>query len=268
MCMTALCCAGSGFCNICCAGCNKLGVATKNYAKVTYVFNAIISMAFAVIIMYILRPLATKYKWTKCEYKEAASEDCFGEVSVLRMSFSLTLYHILILLILIPRARCCGAIHDGFWPVKSLVLLGIYIGSWFINKKVFIVWGGICRASSVSFLLLQAYFLMNLAYTWNDKLLSAINGRSGETWAKGLLIAFSIISSSGSLVWLVYCYIWFWGCAIANFILIETTVFVVFFYFAAFARMCNIILRENYSIFVTSCVVPYIIYLQWTSLAS
>lgn len=73
MCMTALCCAGSGFCNICCAGCNKLGVASKNYAKVTYVLNAIISMAFAVIIMYILRPLATKYNWTKCEYKEAAS---------------------------------------------------------------------------------------------------------------------------------------------------------------------------------------------------
>jgi hypothetical protein len=109
---------------------------------------------------------------------------------------------------------------------------------------------------------------MNLAYTWNDKLLSAINGRNGEAWAKGLLIAFSVISSGGSLVWLVYCFIWFWGCAVANFILIETTLFVVFFYFAAFARMCNIILRDNYSIFVTSCVVPYIIYLQWTALAS
>ena len=225
-------------------------------------------MVLAVLIMYILRPLAKKYQWTNCEFGDESTDDCFGEVSVLRMSFSLTIYHVVILLILIPRAACCGAIHDGFWPVKSLALLAIYIGSWFISKQFFFVWGGICRGASILFLFVQAYFLMNLAYTYNDHLLGAIGQRTGAGWAKGLLLAFSIISTIGSGVWLVYCYIWFWGCALANFILLETTVFIIFFYFAAVSRVCNIVMRENYTIFVTSWVVPYIIYLMWTALAS
>ena len=177
------------------------------------------------------------------------------------MSFSLTIFHVLMLLILIPRAACCGAIHDGFWPIKFLVIIGIYIGSWFIKREVFVIWAHICRAGSILFLFVQAYFFMNIAYTWNDYLLSAISGRNGHCYAKGLLISFSVISTIGSVVWMVYNFIWFWGCGLSNFILIETGIFIIWFYFAAFARMLNIVFRENYSIFVCSIVVPYIVYL-------
>ena len=215
-----LCCAGSSFCNICCAGCNKVGVASKNFAKVSYILMAMVFMAISLILMYTLRPLADKYNWKYCEFQITGSEDCFGKVSVLRMSFSLTVFHFLMLIILIPRAAICSAIHDGFWPIKYIVMLAIFVGSWFIPKAFFGVWGHICRVGSIFYLFVQAYFLMNLAYLWNDQLLGIIQGRNGECWAKFLLILVSVFSTAGSIVWLVYCYKWFWGCAGINFILI------------------------------------------------
>ena len=185
------------------------------------------------------------------------------------MSFSLTIFHLLILILLIPRARFCGVIHDGFWPIKYMLVIGIYIAAWFINQKFFVVWGHICRAFSVLFLFVQGYFLMNLAYLWNDYLLDIISGgREGDCYAKFLLIGYSIISTVGSVVWLVYCFIWFWGCRLSNTILIETSIFILWFYVAALLRVCNYTLRDNYTIFVCSMVVPYLVFLCWTSLAS
>jgi hypothetical protein len=61
---------------------------------------------------------------------------------------------------------------------------------------------------------------------------------------------------------------WFWGCGLGKFTLIVTCVFYVFFYFAALARLCDIVLRENFNIFVVSLVVTYLTYLSWTALAS
>lgn len=263
-----LCCAGSSFCNVCCAGCNRVGVAAKNFAKVSYIVMAMFWMTISLILMYTLRPLAEKYQWKYCEFNITGDSDCFGQVSVLRMSFSLTVFHILMLLILIPRAAICGAIHDGFWPIKYLVMLGIFVGAWFIPKAFFVVWGHICRAGSILYLFVQAYFLMNLAYLWNDYLIGIIQGRDGECYAKFLLIAVSVVSTTGSIVWLVFCYKWFWGCWGPNLILIETSIFLLWFYTAALLRIFNITLRDNYTPFVCSMVVPYLVYLCWTSLAS
>lgn len=77
-----------------------------------------------------------------------------------------------------------------------------------------------------------------------------------------------MLSSAGSFIWLGYCYKWFWGCGLNNFILIETTVMVFWFYIASLLRVCNINLRENYNIFVCSVFTPYLVYLCWASLAS
>lgn len=141
-------------------------------------------MGISVILTYILKSIQAKtekYGFKHCEFRSDSptTADCSFIASPLRMSFALTLFHILILLILIPRARCCGAIHDGFWIIKVPIIIGTFIGAWFIKREVFVVWGQICRAGSIIYLFIQAYFLMNIAYTWNDKLLSIISGRNG-----------------------------------------------------------------------------------------
>lgn len=183
------------------------------------------------------------------------------------MSFALTCFHVLMLIILIPRAQFCSAIHDGFWPVKYVLMLGIFIAAWFIKPQFFVVWGNICRGFSIVYLFVQAYFIMNLTYLWNDYLMAAI-AMGEQCYAKFLLLAVSILASCGSLVWLVFCFKWFWGCGTSNFFLIETCILLLWFYVAALLRLCNVTLRENYTIFVCSMATVYLVYQLWSSLAS
>ena len=105
------------------------------------------------------------------------------------------------------------------------------------------MWAHICRAGSFIFFCIQAYFLLNMAYGLNDKLLevAASHGSSCEqTAAKTLLLVFSIASSMACFVWMGFQYKWYFGCGLGLFILILTTAFVVFFYVVALIKLCNV----------------------------
>lgn len=184
------------------------------------------------------------------------------------MSFSLVIFHAAILLVLVPRQEVCGQFHDGCWPMKYLLLVLLYVASWFISQGFFVIWGHICRGFSILYLFVQSYFLMNIAYLWNEKLLAAQLNSEDSCYARFLLIGMSALSTVGSAIWLAYCFYWFWGCALNNFILIETALMCVWFLAASLLRLVNINLRENYNIFVCSIVTPYLVYLCWSSLAS
>ena len=103
-----------------------------------------------------------------------------------------------------PRAACSSALHDGFWGVKYIILIAFYIVSYFIPYKFYDTWGGICLIFSFFFLVIQGYFILNLAYTWNDLLMDAMNGRDGSSYAQFLLLCYSILNAVGVVVWLVF----------------------------------------------------------------
>ena len=125
------------------------------------------------------------------------------------------------------------------------------------------------------FLCIQGYFILNLAYTWNDQLMEAMNGRDGTSYAQFLLLCYSIMNSIGCIVWLVFQFIWFTGedtCEdkfVPVFVLCVTVFFCIFFWAATLVRLCNIeIFRDNATIFVSSLANSYITWLSWSALAS
>ena len=69
---------------------------------------------------------------TATEVADHKGSSCYGTSAVLRMSFTLTVFHVLILVLISPRLGCCSAIHDGIWPAKLLFIIGVYIGSFWI----------------------------------------------------------------------------------------------------------------------------------------
>ena len=77
-----------------------------------------------------------------------------GTPAVLRASLILFIYHIVILLSLIPRGRCSSIVHDGWFSLKFLLLLGSFIASFWIPKSFFIGWGEFCRAGSILYLMI------------------------------------------------------------------------------------------------------------------
>jgi hypothetical protein len=144
----------SGVCTFCCGGCEKVGIHQKNWPKVTYVINDVIFMIIGFVLMYTLRPLADKYPdHFYCNETAGGGANCFGVSSILRMSFALFCYHVIILLVLLPRHRCSSYLHDGLWPAKFLIILTIFILSFFVPHQFFMYgWNWLCRLGSALFM--------------------------------------------------------------------------------------------------------------------
>lgn len=226
-------------------------------------------MIVSVVLMFTLRYATDEWDWLSCHEIAGGGSVCFGITSAFRASFSLAVFHGLMLLFIFPRAQCSSAVHDGFWGFKILVLALIFIISFWIPYQFFIGWGWVCLVLSAIFLIIQAYFLLNLAYTWMDILNSATENATDGTYAHFLLLCYSIVTLTGSIVWLVFQFIWFGHCGFAKFVLIVTCFFSLFFVVASLLKLCNIEwFRENATIFVASLGVTYITYLSWTALAS
>ena len=176
MCMGtyAVCCAGRMCCGACCAGFKACGVPAKNFPKISYVITSVILMLCSILVMFTLRPLAEKYDWLNCAEHAGGGSRCFGIAAGFRASFTLFLYHAIMLLILCPRAGCSSGLHDGFWCIKGLILVVLFIISFQIPFEFYDTWGWISLIMSSLFLFIQGYFLLNLAYTWGDQLTAFI----------------------------------------------------------------------------------------------
>ena len=174
----------------------------KNFPKITYVITSVVQMLISALLMITLRRTEEDFDWFGCSEDDAP--DCFGILAGFRASFALFLFHALILIVIFPRAACSSALHDGFWGIKFFILIAVYILTYFIPYKFFNVWAHICLWLSFFFLCIQAYFILNLAYTWNDMLMEAMNGRDGTSYAQFLLLCYSILNSVGCVVFLVF----------------------------------------------------------------
>ena len=101
----ALCCFGSGLCSCCCRGLEKCGIPAKNFPKAAYVVMDMVFMVIAMLVMYIFSGHEDDDSWTSIECNESSGggRECFGTPAVLRASFVLFCFHILLLISLIPR---------------------------------------------------------------------------------------------------------------------------------------------------------------------
>ena len=150
--MSALCCGGAACCGACCAGFKACGVPAKNFPKVSYVISSMLMMVISVVLMFTLRYATEEWDWYNCAEVAGGGSVCFGMSSAFRMSFTLFLYHLIILLFIFPRAQCSMALHDGFWGVKFLILIGLSFVVYFIPYEFYTTWGWICLVVSAFFL--------------------------------------------------------------------------------------------------------------------
>ena len=95
---------GAGLCSCCCRGLEKCGVPAKNFPKAAYVVMDLVFMLIAMLVMYVIRPMGEDSDgWIECNDASGGGTECFGTSAVLRASFILFLFHLLILICLIPR---------------------------------------------------------------------------------------------------------------------------------------------------------------------
>ena len=86
----------------------------------------------------------------------------------MRMGFTLFLFHLFTLLVILPRKVCSSNFHDGCWLTKFLLISAIYVGVFFIPNGFYGIWAYISRIASLIFLLMQVVIIAVGAFALND----------------------------------------------------------------------------------------------------
>lgn len=156
--------------------------------------------------------------------------------------------------------------YEGCWCFKFLIVAAMLIGSLWINNDPFYI-GYLHFAQWVSFFFLcfQAMLMLIVAYVINAKLISNVNVDGGEAMSCSgiILIVSTIVLFGGNVTWIVIQFIEFGGCAFQVWQMIFTAMSGFAYYVLVLLRT-----RSDASIFTSSLVLTYNLYLQWSALSS
>ncbi|XP_033950539.1 serine incorporator 2 [Pseudochaenichthys georgianus] len=134
-----------------------------------------------------------------------------GYKSVYRMCFAMACFFFLFSIIML-RVRSSkdprGAIQNGFWFFKFLILVGITVGAFFIPDGIFnTVWYYFGMVGSFFFIVVQLILLVDFAHSWNQSwLLKAEEGNSKFWYAALLTITVIFYALAFSFVVVFYVY--------------------------------------------------------------
>lgn len=166
------------------------------------------------------------------------------------------------LITLLPRNMCSELFHQGCWLLKFLLVIGGFIGVFWIPNKFYYGWAHFARISSGIYLVLQIGMIVIAALKSNSSLVKSYE-ESGSCCAMFVLIATSLILTCGTLAFYVYQYIWFSSCGTNILYITIALVVMVGFYILNLLKT-----RKDASIFTASIVSAYISYLGWSAMAS
>lgn len=183
------------------------------------------------------------------------------------MSFTLFVYHLLCLLFILPRLQCSKWCHDGWWPLKTILVIALFFGSHYIPVGFYVYgWVQVCRFGTIIFMLVQTYFLLDLGYKWSEHLLSS---DKEVEWARCVMLGYSLLLCAVNVTVMVLLYIKFSPCSFGKIVLIPSTVMLFFFYVSSYVKLCNVhVFRQNWNPFSAATGITYIVYLTWTTLSS
>ena len=92
-------------------------------------------LLFALLVMF----NAKHFHWMvpdnmlTCPYEMDLTDDvCLGTSLMLRISFSLLIFHAFMFIVVLARNQTAAAFHDGCWATKFIMILVILIATFWI----------------------------------------------------------------------------------------------------------------------------------------
>eukprot|EP01111_Echinosteliopsis_oligospora_P007692 TRINITY_DN2295_c0_g1_i1.p1 TRINITY_DN2295_c0_g1~~TRINITY_DN2295_c0_g1_i1.p1 ORF type:complete len:462 (-),score=119.91 TRINITY_DN2295_c0_g1_i1:3-1388(-) len=267
-CGAASCCV-SMTCNLC----GKSFTCQKSAAtRGMYVFQFILISVIAYIFSY------WAHDWFKDVpvLKQCDEMQCYGNLSVYRITFGLAVYHLFFAIFLIGAKTSNdwrAGLQDGWWPIKFLCLIGIIVGSFFIPNNFFVGYGWVMVIGAGIFIIVQLVLLIEFAYSWNEGWLrkmedEEIEGSGSNTWYYLLLsVTFLMIAGAISLTGVMYKFFAPNGCGLnAFFITINLIVAIIYCVLCVVPKIREG--RPSSGLLQSSVIFLYATYLVWSALMS
>lgn len=273
------CCCGSAACSLCCSACPSCRNSTST--RIMYALMLLIGTIAACITLSpglqdTLRKVPFCGNSSKSLISESVQLNCEGAVgylAVYRICFILTCFFFLMGLITIgvktskdPRA----GIHNGFWGLKFLIVIGGIIGAFFIPEGSFgTTWMYFGMIGGFLFILIQLILIVDFAHTWAESWVGSYEESESRGWYAALLAA-TFINYALAITGIVLLFIFFTkadDCSLNKFfisfnLILSVIVSVVSILPAVQER------QPRSGLLQSSVVTLYVVYLTWSSVSN
>ena len=117
------------------------------------------------------------------------------------MSLALWILFSAMLLLMLCRNKVSQVINEGLFCVKFLVLLLIFVGTFFLPSSVLNLYAAVARVISVLFLAIQAVILVDLFYLYAISLVRKYD--DGSDGCAGFLVGSTIVAEAAAFLLMV-----------------------------------------------------------------
>jgi hypothetical protein len=250
-----------------------MGVAANNQSKLGYVVFQLFWLVMTIILVFCTEAISG---WMEggpglsyCEQDEDGNAplSCYGASAFARISFSLAIFHLVMLLISAARTKMAADFLDGCWCLKVLLVMGLFIVSFWIPNDPFFLsfYMNAACVLSLIFLAFQALYILVCCILVNERLVKNTENQTEASCSQIILLVFFVLTTGANITWIVFLFINFGSLdCISNLVLLSITAF-------ACLIMQGIVclgLRQDASIFTSSLVTLYCLFLQWSALSS
>ncbi|XP_060072151.1 serine incorporator 5-like [Ylistrum balloti] len=195
-----------------------------------------------------------------------------GYKAVYRLCMGMVAFSfILMVLTLCTRSsdQWAGIIHNGFWLLKLLLLIGCCVGSFFVPYQYSKYWLYVGMVGGFIFILFQLILLVDFTHSWNAKWLNVKGGKRSTCGYVGTLMCATIfyMMTVVGLFMLYFNYTSLKGC-------VHNKVFI-----GVNAGLCIVLsiltllpginkFNPNTGTLQSSVISLYVVYLTWSALTS
>ena len=194
-----LCCFGMQACQCCCTlFSNTIGTPRHLYYRIGYVTFTFLWFIIGLFLLFNATPLLSKYyldRIINCsEESGIANLSCIAQSIILRLSLVLSIFYLLFAFLCLIGGSVISSLNDGIWLGKFLIVLFGFLFTFYFSNTLILKYTYFCMAGSTLFQILEAFFIVALAYDWNSKWVSNYDTSSNDKIWAILLILFTVIS--------------------------------------------------------------------------